>query len=421
MARAVTETRRIDGMLASKQFAQHPIFYFDLGPVLERSGSSLIRNAEGLEVLCRHGLGSLGDTDITLFERSGFYLVVGSCGGAQAEALANRVNVALLKLFFGTESLVPEQLKVLFRIALPGEISRGQSAALLETAAKIVDGGAGPPARKAASGDGFETARQRFAEIAQRGAFPAAQASLCFVPAYDLRRHTPVMFLCIPMAQREHQLVYGRSAFGDIDPEQMPFLDEAILRYAANFAAQLRASGSAVAVTAPVSMETLGWSRGRSLYQKALQHAAVAGQSDVIPTIDDVATGARPMRLAEMIGAIRVYAGRVAVSLPSADAIPDGCGQIGAAGFILALPRRCDAAMITRTAQQLSRLCITQSALSCLTDVNSEDALETAREAGIRLCAGAALAPRALPGEMALEYAKLLLRMPAGIEAAKPA
>ena len=45
------------------------------------------------------------------------------------------------------------------------------------------------------------------------------------------------------------------------------------------------------------------------------------------------------------------------------------------------------------------------------TDVNSEDALDIAREANIRFCAGIALAPRALSGETAIEYAKLLLRM----------
>src|SRR5690348_12618384 len=103
VSRVVTQTRQIDGVLSAKQFLQHPVFYFDLGPVLERAGSRLIRNAEGLEVLCRHGPGSLGDADITLFEKTGFYLVVGSCSGIQAEALANRINVALLKLFFGTD------------------------------------------------------------------------------------------------------------------------------------------------------------------------------------------------------------------------------------------------------------------------------------------------------------------------------
>ena len=68
MSRVVTGTRQIDGMLAAKQFAQHPIFHFDLTPILQRAGSSLLRNPEGLEVLCRHGLTSLRETDISLLE-----------------------------------------------------------------------------------------------------------------------------------------------------------------------------------------------------------------------------------------------------------------------------------------------------------------------------------------------------------------
>ena len=118
------------------------------------------------------------------------------------------------------------------------------------------------------------------------------------------------------------------------------------------------------------------------------------------------------MRLAEMIGAIRGHARRVAVWLPHAEAIPDGSGQMGVAGFIVSLPRRCDLDAATRTAKRRGRLCATQAAFGCLTDVNSEDALDTARDVGIRFCAGTALAPRALSGESALAYAKLLLRMP---------
>lgn len=416
MSRVVTQTRQIDGVLAAKQFAQHPIFYFDLGPVLERAGSRLVRNAEGLEVLCRHGLGSLSETDITLFEKTGFYLVVGSCTGAQAEALANRINVALLKLFFGTDSLGPEQLMTLFRMASPGEVLGGKSAALLQTAAQLVGvaGASATPATELCAERPLVLSGERFADVAARGVFSPTRAALCFIPAYDLQREAPALFLCVPVAQRDNHVVYGRSAFGDVSAEQMPFLDEAILKYAVQFSAQLREAGTAVAVTSPVSTETLGWSRGRNVYQKALQHAKTSELTDIIPTIDDVAAGTRSMRLAEMIAAIRSHARRLAIWLPDSETIPDGSGQIGAAGFIVSLPRRSDLDMTVRTSKRLGRLCATQAAFGCLTEVNSEDALDAARDAGIRFCAGTALAPRALSGESALAYAKLLLHTSTG-------
>src|ERR1041385_6655399 len=138
---AETQTRRIDGAVEAGQFAGYPVFYFDLAPVLCRSESGFSRDPDRLQALCRHGLASLGGSDLTLFDSNGFYLIVGSCSGAQAEALANRVNVALLKLFFGTESLMPDQMLTMFRIAGPSEFKSPEQAALIDRAAKLIGAG----------------------------------------------------------------------------------------------------------------------------------------------------------------------------------------------------------------------------------------------------------------------------------------
>jgi hypothetical protein len=262
--------------------------------------------------------------------------------------------------------------------------------------------------------------RARFAAIGEDGFDSRTRVSLCFVPAYDLRRQVPSLFLCQAIAVRESHVVYGHRAFGDIEAEQMPYLDAAVLHYAIRFSARLLETGNLIAVTAPVSVETLGWSRGREIYRTALKSAGVLDHPHIIPTLDDVPPGATAGRLAEMIRGLRPYARRIAVMLPDSNVALERSGALGAAGYILPLPRRSEAQAAARAAQWLSRLCGAQNAFSCLLDLNSEEALEAAKGAAIRFGAGSALAPRALIGDSALEYARLLSRTPP-LQGAQPA
>lgn len=409
-----TLTRRIDGAIDAAQFARHPIYYFDLAPILERSGSAYIRNPERLQVICENGLGHLSESDMTLFDETGFYLIVGSCDGAQAEGLANRISVALLKLFFGTESLAPDQLVPLFRKASPGEISQGASA-LAQRAAAIMH----PPSDRATRAPGTPgaksddgSARDQFDQLASQGVYEPDRLSLCFMPAYDLKRGTPALFFCLPTTVDNGQIVQGHRAFASVAAQDMPFADEAILRHAVQFADRLLEGGNLIAVTAPISVETMSWSRGRSTYQSALRRIGIEGHPQVIPLIDDIAPGTPPSRIAEMLAALRPFARRVAIALPDCEVALENSGLLGAAGIIVAMPRRADTGTASRTASWLARACATQNAFSCITSINSEEALEAVKEAGIRFGAGTALAPPALTGEDAIEYARLLTRLP---------
>ncbi len=117
------EVRVLDGRLDVERLAGYPMFYFDLAPVLEHCRGTLSRHPERLRLMCEQTVGRLAPNELILFKVDGFFLIAQSCAGAAAKACANSVNLGLLRLLFGSESLAPDRLSCLFRAAAADEIA----------------------------------------------------------------------------------------------------------------------------------------------------------------------------------------------------------------------------------------------------------------------------------------------------------
>jgi hypothetical protein len=142
-------------------------YHFDLAPILAHC-ESLRRYPDGALVMCQHQVRLLAPGDLFLARDSGFYLIIQTCIGAAADALANEVNLALLSLFLGTDTL--SGIAALFRPVAYGEMLE----AGVPQAASCVDGMANNQAQTflKAAGIPFATACPDNTSI-KIGAFPS--------------------------------------------------------------------------------------------------------------------------------------------------------------------------------------------------------------------------------------------------------
>ncbi|HET7336244.1 MAG TPA: hypothetical protein VFI93_14105, partial [Rhizomicrobium sp.] len=106
----------------AKTVETRPVFFYNLTDVQNQMASSLLANPDHLKIICEQNYATLQSSDVTIFTQTGFYLIINSVSGDEAFELARRINLALLKLFFGTNNLTPEQMVPVFRIAAPEEV-----------------------------------------------------------------------------------------------------------------------------------------------------------------------------------------------------------------------------------------------------------------------------------------------------------
>lgn len=385
----VDEVRVVDGKFDLNWLAGRPLFYFDLAPALAQCDAGFVRNPERLQLLCERCIGRVAPNDLVLFQSTGFFLVVQSSGQDDGQATANAVNVALLKLLFGTDCLTPDQSATLYRTATPIELSNSGLAVDRPSPEQ-------PESQPAAKGvsehaHSEEFAHDSFARFVASGVAGCADLAVEFAPVCDLRRGTTSTFFCTPVRADKDGPVIGAKALKGVDPRDRPWLDEAMLEHALEFAREIAKSDHVAAIGTSVSYETLAWSRGRRLYQNALRALDATTSPFLIVKIDDVPAGTPAMRIAEIVSTIRPFAKRIILQLPHTDVKPMETGIMGIAGFIAALPSDATFGAASHLAKSLVRTASAQKAFSCLAGVNSHRSLALARAAGIHFACGRAI------------------------------
>lgn len=350
----------VDGAFDAAALAGKTVYWFDLGPVSHRCGRG---GPARLRLMCEQHVMRLVPDELVIFQPSGFFLVVRSCAGAPALSVAQAVNAALLKLFFGTDAA--EKIAPLFRIAEAAEIGLPGTAAAPEPVASV---DTDPLARLAAVGrPGYDGLR------------------VGFLPIYDLRRGTASTFLCTPVRDAKPAALDG------IDPRDRPSLDEAMLEQSLFLTRKIAAHGLTAAAAAAVSFETLASPCGRRLYQRALRRAVAGENPFLVVKIEDVPVGTPAARLAEIVATIRADARRVFVQVPSADTRLIAGGRLGATGLFARLSEEAAPAAAAVLAKALIRSAAAQLACTYVEGVDSAWALGLMRAAGVRLASGRAL------------------------------
>jgi hypothetical protein len=221
-----------------------------------------------------------------------------------------------------------------------------------------------------------------------RGGVPGYDGlSTGFVPLINLRRDTNALFLCGPVRKCKDKTLFGAAALAQINPKDRASLDEAILEYGLGFARGMVPTKSATAIIASVSYETLAWSRGRQLYQKALRAADAVNNPFLLIKIEGVPPGTPATRLAEIVSMVRPFVSRLFVELSDCDHGLLRGGLLGVAGFMASLPEGVNLAMAGRIMSSLAQLAATQNAVACIANVGGSNQLAMARTAGIRFAA----------------------------------
>jgi hypothetical protein len=301
-----------------------PVFHFDFAPVIERS---LSLAPERIHLICEPCIRQLAPYDIVISRDRGFFLVVQSCSGAAADALAHKINTALLERFFGSDTFA-SGLDTIFRRAHPDEIeayriSLGKKA-IRRARPEIDTIGVDPLAQLSKAGmpgcDGLKTG---------------------FLPLLNLKTDKRSIYVCGAIRQDQDRMSFGLDALSGMSSRDRAYLDEVVLDYALRFVRQTASTSIVTAFAATVSFETLAWSRGRQLYQRALRAADVAENPFFLIKIEDVPPGVPAARLAEIVAVVRPFA----------------------------------------------RVAVAQQALACLTHLNDKQELTLARSAGIRFVA----------------------------------
>lgn len=392
---AISSTK-IDNRFDADFLLSRPLFFFDLAPVLDRAGSTMLRNPNRLEIVCDHCVRAVTDTDQMVFAGCGFYLVVTSCETPQAEALARKISIVLLRCFFGMGEPPADLLAALFRKPTADEFAAlaGPGAPLpREDAAPEAGTPAAEPPRPA-----IAAATDPLVELAVRGVHRPAAFRFGFVPVHDLRRGTVSTFFCGTVRLHDGEIVYQRDGFASIGPRDMPRVDQAMLLQTLAFGEKLRLAGIVAAVGTSVSFETLGWSKGRQFYQNALRSTASADNNYLIVKIDAIPPGTPAMRIAEMVAAIRPFAKRVFVHLPY-----DAIGTIqdtnlGAGGFVTSAGPGSTHEEIAALSQRFAKLCNLNGALSCVDQIPNAAAASLVQAAGVRFAEGRIFGSRVVYG-----------------------
>ena len=242
-------------------------------------------------------------------------------------------------------------------------------------------------------------ASDRFSDFAIRGILPGQSVELIFTPVHDLVRGRSTTFFCTPAFCVAHApVICGYRAFEGLAPEDSPLVDRAILAHALKFARRLGQAGVYVSVGAPVNFLTLSSSQNREAYCETLRAAGVPEYPFVVLIVQDLPLGITASKLAEVIASLRPLAKRIFVQLPNIDTALLGSGHLGADGFILSLPPHQRPTQVA-AADWLAKMCETQTALSCMDQIDNEGAVEIVRAASIRFGRGAAFGPAEFRGD----------------------
>ena len=372
------DIRVVNGRCEIGRYANRPVFYFDLAPVLAQCGRSSLGSPERMQLTCESCVRRQAPRETVLFAGSGFFLVVQSCENPAAVACAEGVNIALLRLLFGSEKLAPPALAQIFRAVEPP----GAQGATAATAS------AAKPSR--AASDAAADRVSPWPEISTEQEF-----RLDLTPIFDLRRNSASTFFCTPVRDCSDVTPSGGAEPQPIASADREWIDLAVLVQALALARRIAEAREVVALAAPVSFETLARPRGRRLYQDILKRMSTAANPHFIVKIDGIPPGTPSMRLADIIGMVRPLVRHVFVELPEGPMRFSGAGVLGASGFSTVLSSASRACEMTLQTRQLVNLAANQRALSCVCGVGDAATLAMVRHAGVRFAGGKALSPAA--------------------------
>ena len=241
--------------------------------------------------------------------------------------------------------------------------------------------------------DAARTHRGAYDGLAIDGRLSRENVQLLFEPVHDLLRGRATTFFCTPAFCVERSpIITGYRAFQHAGGADLPYIDRAMLAHALKFSRRLAQAGVYVAAGASVSFETLISTEGRKLYQEALRAAGAPDDASLVLIASNLPSGITASRIAELVGSLRPFAKRVFAHLPNVDSSLSNCGQLGAGGFVLSMPR---AARLQpdRMAAWLARFSESQLALSCIDQIGNENELDAVRRASIRFGMGPVFGP----------------------------
>jgi hypothetical protein len=386
-AAAISDVRVMDSGATLERLKALPIFYFDLGPLLSRRQSRSAVGAERIQLACERHVKRLAPRDLLVFEERGFFVVVLSCSGLAAQSLINEINIELLRHFFGTDSIAPDQLGAMFRIATPSEAANAGALTALDNyfdvEFSIFSGQSADDVSEAVETlpSGNQSARSGL----------PSNIEFEFQPGYDLRRDVASTYFCVPARGDSTGGLLESAALADLDPRVRPALDVALLEHSLKFSRHLLKNGIVAGVGASVSFETLAWSRGRQLYQQALRANDALNNPYLILKVCDVPPGTPETRLAEVVAILRPLAKRLFLQLSVSEAPWRLCGQLGITGFVAALRPDATPVSTARIATALMRVAGEQRSLASIDGVQRGDCVGIVRATGIRFATGSAL------------------------------
>jgi hypothetical protein len=367
------------------------VYYFDLRPAVTKMGLAGLISSDRLRAVCEKHVRSIAGTDLVLFSEHGFHLVVTSCEGKAAAALANFINVSLLMLLFGTEHLTSDQDITLFRQVDGEDLPAVANRKMQYTSSQWHNDEQGDEyieAQEHTDGDPFAT-------LARDGLYIEQGVELTFYPVHDLRRRAVSALFCAPTFAGA---VFGHHAFQGLKPAELPYVDRAILNHSVAFANRLAEAGMLVAIGAAVSFETLAWSKSREIYQRALRAAKLAPNAQLILKLEDIPSGTPADRITQIVTSLRPFARHTFVHLPNKQVDLTMTGRMGASGFVLSLQRRAPLPEVLADSKWLSRAAMTQNAMSCIDYVESDEVLAVVRSADIRFAVGNVFGAETLRG-----------------------
>lgn len=395
-----TETETADPGIDLARFLNLPVYRFDFGLLLDDAKAVPAGlDSKAVGPLAERCLAGISDSEVLIPSATGFYLVVHSASGAAAENVASRLNQAILTVLFG-DVAVPPRFARLFE---PIHTSQGPTPANEDTSPREIL----PAAREervlgSADVRLFRPARESrdtYSELALHGRLAGQNVELLFEPVHDLLRGRSATFFCSPaFCVNGAPVISGYKAFQGASQTDLPYIDRAMLAHALKFARRLAQAGVYTTMGAPVSFETLTWSRGREFYQEALRAAGVPDYPSIVLCIKNVPIGVTVSRLAELVGHLRPLAKRIFVHLPEPDSSLLASGYLGANGIILSVPARQPSTQLERVAGWFAHACETQTALSCMEQIDNSDALGAARRASVRFGLGSVFGPTQFRG-----------------------
>lgn len=365
---------RVDGLFDLSRFEGDCVFFFDLDAVLQRAKSRWLNDRDRLKTICERQVRNVAPHDLLVFSSDGFFLISASGAESDAHIRAGQVNLALLQLFFGAESLSPDQLVTMFRTATQEEVRRANPHF------KLPERGA-----QKAEGDNHTPPLTENIQFA-------------FTPIEDFRTGRTSTLLCTPFRKSAFGALYGYRQLLE-SMKDSPVFDLAALDHAVALTRRLIQSGLYAAVGTPVGYETLARPRWRKAYQEKLRETRATENPLLLIKIDAIPVGITASRLADIVHCLKPFAKRIFVHLPERTMPLSQTGLLGASGFVFSLNRGLPDDQVTEETNRLIRFCMGQGAVSIIDYIETPAQWDLVRAAGARFGAWAPSDSNALNAE----------------------